>query len=197
MPVAPMALFVVSNEKLMPVAIHLNARKTNGKVVKPSTLSKAEDVRGWVKARMWFNMVDAPFHKSITHLGFTHLLMDGVSVCMHRNLSDRHPIYKLLLPHFQYMQAINLNAHNKLLGPGGLVDQVMYFGHAQLVKLLSNHNEKWTYPDMCLKTSLKRRNANAKRKIYHFTLSYPYFHLSKYMSAVYLYIYHLFTFLSL
>lgn len=30
------------------------------------------------------------------------------------------------------------NAHNKLLGPGGLVDQVMYFGHAQLVKLLSN-----------------------------------------------------------
>lgn len=38
-------------------------------VVKPSTLGKAEDVRGWVKARMWFNMVDAPFHKSITHLG--------------------------------------------------------------------------------------------------------------------------------
>lgn len=128
-------------------------------VVKPSTLGKAEDVRGWVKARMWFNMVDAQFHESITHLGFTHLLMDGVSVCMHRNLSDRHPIYKLLLPHFQYMHAINLNAH-KLLGPGGLVDQVMYFGHAQLVKLLSNHNEKWTYLDMCLKTSLKRRNAN-------------------------------------
>lgn len=39
--------------------------------------------------------------------GFTHMLMDGVSVCMHRNLSDRHPIYKLLLPHFHYMHAIN------------------------------------------------------------------------------------------
>lgn len=38
-------------------------------VVKPSTLGKAEDVRGWVKARMWFNMVDAQFHESITHLG--------------------------------------------------------------------------------------------------------------------------------
>lgn len=25
-------------------------------VVKPSMLVKAEDVRGWVKARMWFNI---------------------------------------------------------------------------------------------------------------------------------------------
>ena len=33
--------------------------------------------------------------------------MDGVSVCMHRNLSSRHPIYKLLRPHFQYLHAIN------------------------------------------------------------------------------------------
>lgn len=39
--------------------------------------------------------------------GFTHMLMDGVSVCMHRNLSDRHPIYKLLSPHFHYMHGIN------------------------------------------------------------------------------------------
>lgn len=35
------------------------------------------------------------------------MLMDGVSVCMHRNLSDRHPIYKLLSPHFHYMHGIN------------------------------------------------------------------------------------------
>ena len=33
--------------------------------------------------------------------------MDGVSVCMHRNISSRHPIYKLLRPHFQYLHAIN------------------------------------------------------------------------------------------
>lgn len=34
------------------------------------------------------------------------MLMDGVSVCMHRNLSDRHPIYKLLSPHFHYLHGI-------------------------------------------------------------------------------------------
>lgn len=47
--------------------------------------------------------------------GFTHLLMDGVSVCMHATLSYRHPIYKLLRPHFQYMHAINEWVHYHLL----------------------------------------------------------------------------------
>lgn len=45
----PMALFVVSNKMLMPVAIKINARITTGMVFKPSTLGKASDVRGWVK----------------------------------------------------------------------------------------------------------------------------------------------------
>lgn len=39
------------------------------KVFKPSTLGKNEDLREWVNARMWFNMVDAQYHESITHLG--------------------------------------------------------------------------------------------------------------------------------
>lgn len=39
------------------------------KVFKPSTIDTAKDVRAWVNARIWFNMVDAQFHESITHLG--------------------------------------------------------------------------------------------------------------------------------
>lgn len=39
------------------------------KVFKPSTVGTAEAVRAWVNARIWFNMVDAQFHESITHLG--------------------------------------------------------------------------------------------------------------------------------
>lgn len=38
-------------------------------IVKPSTLSKSEHARGWVKGRMWFNMVDGQFLESIKHLG--------------------------------------------------------------------------------------------------------------------------------
>lgn len=47
------------------------------KVLKPSTLGTAEDIRDWVNARIWFNMVDAQYHQSITHLGNARL---GINV---------------------------------------------------------------------------------------------------------------------
>lgn len=162
MPPSPMALFTVWKTKwLMPVAIKINANQPNGQVFKPSTLGTNEDLREWVNARMWFNMVDAQYHESITHLGFTHILMDGVSVCMHRNLSDRHPIYKLLLPHFQYMHVINNDAQSTLIDAGGFVDEDMYFGHVHMLQLISSHNKNWTYSaNASIHASLNLREAN-------------------------------------
>lgn len=161
-PAAPMTLFTVWKTKfLMPVALNVNANLPNGKVYTPSTLGAPEDVRKWVNARMWFNMVDAQFHESITHLGMTHILMDGVSVCMHRNLSDRHPIYKLLLPHFQYMHVINKDAQTKLIEPGSFVDKDMYFGHVHMLKLIASRNKNWSYPaNASIHACLKSREAN-------------------------------------
>lgn len=39
--------------------------------------------------------------------GYTHLIMEGVCVSFHRNLSQSHPLFKLLAPHFLYLIAIN------------------------------------------------------------------------------------------
>ena len=39
--------------------------------------------------------------------GYTHLIMEGVCVAFHRNLSQSHPLFKLLAPHFLYLIAIN------------------------------------------------------------------------------------------
>ena len=61
----------------------------------------------WGLAKMWYNNADAAYHQSLTHLGFTHLLMEGVVVSMHRQISQTHPIFKLLAPHFLYLIAIN------------------------------------------------------------------------------------------
>lgn len=41
-------------------------------VYMPSISDNAKDLREWVKAKMWFNMVDAQYHESITHLGKYH-----------------------------------------------------------------------------------------------------------------------------
>ncbi|XP_062581617.1 polyunsaturated fatty acid lipoxygenase ALOX15B-like [Saccostrea cucullata] len=147
---APIALFVIYNNLLMPVAIRIDPRKPDNKeVFKPPQLDSdsMDNLRNWVKGRMWFNMLDAQYHESVTHLGFTHLLMDGVSVCMHRNLSERHPIYKLMLPHFRYMHFINDLATKELIQPGGYVDRDMYFGQRNMMKLIAKHNERWSFDE--------------------------------------------------
>lgn len=145
---APVALFTEYENLLMPVAVWLNTKThVDGEVHKPPPqgVQTGHELRKWVKIRMLFNMLEAQYHESITHLGFTHMLMDGVSVCMHRNLSDRHPIYKLLLPHFHYMHAINSNAQEVLILPGGYLDGIMYLRRDNMLKLISKHNEIWTF----------------------------------------------------
>uniref|UniRef100_A0A8W8JAT5 Lipoxygenase domain-containing protein n=1 Tax=Magallana gigas TaxID=29159 RepID=A0A8W8JAT5_MAGGI len=92
-----------------------------------------------------------------TEVGFTHILMDGVSVCMHRNLSNRHPIYKILLPHFRYMHAINIAARDDLLPPGGFIEKDMYIKRVLMIKLISKHNENCVYDP--IQTSLEKRGA--------------------------------------
>nr|XP_022294844.1 arachidonate 12-lipoxygenase, 12R-type-like [Crassostrea virginica] len=135
-PISPIALFAIHNNKLMPVAIKLIQ---NGQVYTPVNLSL------WVEARMWFNMMEAHYHESITHFGFTHVLMDGVSVCMHRALSDRHPIYKLLHPHFHNMHFINELALSKLVEPGGFVDRDMFLNHVHMLSIIARENVNRTY----------------------------------------------------
>ncbi|XP_056015729.1 allene oxide synthase-lipoxygenase protein-like [Ostrea edulis] len=128
----------------MPIAIHGKFEGGDGQIfTPPPTGADHKLIQRWTKAKMWFNMLDAQYHESITHLGFTHLLMDGVSVCVHRNLSERHPVFKLLAPHFRHMHAINNLAANTLIDFGGYVDLDMYYGRKHMLRLIAKHNTKW------------------------------------------------------
>ncbi|XP_062581619.1 arachidonate 12-lipoxygenase, 12R-type-like [Saccostrea cucullata] len=146
---APIALFTTYKNLLMPVAICFDNNPHNNVVYTPPSRDSdsVDKLQKWVKSRVWFNMLDVQYHESITHVGFTHLLMGGVSVCVHRNLSERHPIYKLMLPHFRYMHYINELAVLDVINPGGLIDKIMYIGQRNMVKLLAKHNEKWSFEE--------------------------------------------------
>ncbi|XP_014670639.1 PREDICTED: arachidonate 5-lipoxygenase-like, partial [Priapulus caudatus] len=101
---APLALFYVrEDEAMVPVAIQLHQEKGPGNPV----FVPSDPKYTWLLAKMWFNNADAQVHQSNTHLGLTHLIMEGVVVCTHRNLSPSHPMFKLLAPHFLYLIAIN------------------------------------------------------------------------------------------
>ncbi|XP_011434663.3 allene oxide synthase-lipoxygenase protein [Magallana gigas] len=141
-----MALFGIYKDVLMPVAVWMNIKDVkDGKVYTPRLNGDNTEIRQWVKMRMWFNMLEGQYHTSITHVGFTHFLMEGVSICIHRNLSDRHPIYKILLPHFQFMHAGNKFTVDDLFPVGAHFDKGTYIGRVTMLRLISKHNENWAY----------------------------------------------------
>lgn len=137
---APMALFFVDSEKqLRPLAIQLFQEPgPDNPIFLPTDHSLT-----WALVKMWYNSADAAYHQSLTHLGFTHLLMEGVVVATHRQLSQSHPIFKLLAPHFLYLIAINSRGLELLVSENGWVDKTMNFGIKGMFELIRRGIEMW------------------------------------------------------
>ena len=149
---APIALFFQrSNGDLIPVAIQLfQSPGANNPVFLPS-----DQANTWILAKLWFNLADSSYHQAISHLGFTHLKMEGVVVCMHRQIHKTHPVYKLLMPHFLYLIAINDDGIPLLIGniekgkkgredkDKGFVPKIMNLGSTGMVELIGRKNKTW------------------------------------------------------
>lgn len=139
---APIALFYQQKDgTLIPIAIQLFQNKSDDNPV----FLPSDPTFTWIAAKMWFNNADAQIHQSITHLGATHLFMEGIPVVTHRNLSQSHPIFKLLAPHFLYLIAINVHGLNKLLDKGGFFDKSMAVGVVGGLELIARHRERWRF----------------------------------------------------
>lgn len=124
--------FLDKTEQLRPVAIQLYQEPgPDNPIFTPTDPSLT-----WALVKMWYNNADAAYHQAISHLGMTHLLMEGVTVATHRNLSQSHPIFKVLAPHFLYLIAINTRGLELLISEGGWVDKTMNFGNKGLFELI-------------------------------------------------------------
>lgn len=134
------ALFYLNKSNdLMPVAIQLFQHKgADNPVFVPS-----DPPNLWLLAKMYYNNAEAQHHQSLTHLGLTHLRMEGVVICTNRNLSVSHPLFRLLAPHFLFLMNINAQALNLLLGPGQWMDLVMTVKSAGVQQLVSRRIKTW------------------------------------------------------
>ncbi|KAL3879827.1 hypothetical protein ACJMK2_032106 [Sinanodonta woodiana] len=164
----PIALFLVNgNHELVPIAIQLYQQKgPNNPVFLPT-----DPEYTWMLAKMWFNNADASYHQSLSHLGFTHLLMEGIALISHRNLSQSHPIFKLLAPHFLYLIAINVRALEFLVAPNGWIDKTMNAGSNGLLEIVAKGIKQWRMDvHGTLPEDLKRRGVYNQNVLpgYHF-----------------------------
>uniref|UniRef100_A0A1W7RAZ7 Arachidonate 15-lipoxygenase B n=1 Tax=Hadrurus spadix TaxID=141984 RepID=A0A1W7RAZ7_9SCOR len=151
----PFALFYLNKQdELMPIAIQLFQEPgPENPVFLPS-----DPTYTWLLAKMFYNNADATYHQACTHLGFTHLLMEGVVVCTHRNLSPSHPLFKLMAPHFLFLLAINSRGLSKLISPGGWVDKTMSVGTAGMFQLIAKGLDTWSLDvDGTIPESIRKR----------------------------------------
>lgn len=139
---APIALFMLNDEdQLMPIAIQLNQQKGPENPVFLPT----DEYYVWLMAKLWYNNADAAYHQAVLHLGLTHLLMEGVILAIHRNISVSHPIFKLMAPHTLFLMAINSKALKKLISEGGWVDKTMAIGVKGVYDLVGRCQKIWRF----------------------------------------------------
>jgi arachidonate 15-lipoxygenase len=79
----------------------------------------------WRAAKSIVASADTNHHELIAHLGRTHLFVEPFAVATNMKLSAEHPVYLLLVPHFEGTIFINWAAVNFLIADKGGVDQLL------------------------------------------------------------------------
>jgi arachidonate 15-lipoxygenase len=120
----PMALFAVppGGASLTPVAIQCGQDPEEWPIFTPSVV--AADQWGWEMAKLVVSVADGNYHELVAHLGRTHLVIEGVAMATHRHLATVHPIWALLVPHFEGTLFINEAAATSLIAPDGPIDHI-------------------------------------------------------------------------
>ena len=109
-----------ADRALMPVAIQLGQQSNHA-----TPIFTPADGPIWQIAMLHVTVADGNHHEMISHLGLTHLVLEAFVMCTHRQLSTEHPVYVLLMPHFQGTLAINQAAEQTLIAPQGTVDRLL------------------------------------------------------------------------
>ncbi|KAJ8009631.1 hypothetical protein DPEC_G00090920 [Dallia pectoralis] len=150
---AALCLFYKNPEgQLMPIAIQLEQEPSEQNPI--FLPSDSED--DWVLAKMFVRNADFSEFEISYHLLGTHLLAEVFAMSTLRNLSNIHPLYKLLIPHFRYTLQINLLARKKLFNPDGpLANGAM--GLKGFKELLKRAHSEITYSALCLPENITAR----------------------------------------
>jgi len=122
----PMALFAVppGGSSIKPVAIQCGQDASQYPVMTPSDASSEK--WGWEMAKFVVQVADCNYHELFVHLAGTHLVSEAIAVATRRNLANVHPLWSLLVPHFEGTLFINNLAVETLINPGGPIDD--FFG---------------------------------------------------------------------
>ncbi|CAI9106631.1 OLC1v1005835C1 [Oldenlandia corymbosa var. corymbosa] len=118
--------YLTPDNTLTPVAIELVCPPIDGRPQYKEVFTPT-----WSSTRMWLWKLarahvlahDSGIHQLVSHWLRTHCCTEPYIIASHRQLSEMHPIYRLLHPHFRYTMEINALARQSLINAGGIIEQ--------------------------------------------------------------------------
>jgi arachidonate 15-lipoxygenase len=150
---SPIALFYRHNHALEPVLIQVEP----GRVVTPQAGSDE-----WMRAKLYVQTADVTHHELIAHLCYTHLAMEAFAIATPRQIPANHPVYRLLIPHFQFLLAINTRGNAVLLGEGAAIDNLMAPTRPVSLGMINRAYRERPFMDYALPTDIQQRGIEPK-----------------------------------
>jgi arachidonate 15-lipoxygenase len=102
----------------------------------------------WRLASLALSVADENFQGVVAHMGWCHLVAQRFLLATHRCLAPQHPLYELLVPHFEYTLAVNQVARTSVLDPGGTQDRVLAPALDEQIRILKAHVARVDLPSL-------------------------------------------------
>ncbi|PAN36254.1 hypothetical protein PAHAL_6G260300 [Panicum hallii] len=111
----------------------------------------------WRMAKSHVRAHDSGHHELVSHWLRTHCAVEPYIIAANRQLSEMHPIYQLLHPHFRYTMRINALARTALINAGGIIE--LSFSPQKYAMELSSvaYDQLWRFDTEALPADLIRR----------------------------------------
>ncbi|CAO2836686.1 unnamed protein product [Amaranthus hypochondriacus] len=159
-------LFLKDDGTLKPLVIELSLPHPEGdqygavsELYKP--VSDGVEASCWLLAKTYVAVTDAAYHQLISHWLHTHAVIEPFIIASNRQLSQLHPIHKLLHPHFRDTMAVNTIARQIAMNADGLFEAAVY-PRKYVGQWTSAVYKNWVFTEQALPRDLIKRGMAVK-----------------------------------
>ncbi|XP_042472154.1 linoleate 13S-lipoxygenase 2-1, chloroplastic-like [Zingiber officinale] len=152
--------FLTQESTLRPIAIELTRPASSKQPQWRQVFTPCWEATGfwlWRLAKAHVAVHDSVYHQLVSHWLRTHCCVEPYIIAANRQLSQMHPIYRLMHPYFRYTMEINAFARASLINANGIIEQTFSPGKYSLELSSAAYDKLWRFDMEALPADLIRR----------------------------------------